>query len=231
MPIGVLSNCGAVLLGGILGAWLGKYIPKRTEETLTVVFGYCAFALGITSIMKYSATTPIILSIIVGTVIGSLLKLESRIQNGFRLLLNKLPIPSENLDMDRYITVVVIFCTGGLGIFGTLTEGISGDPSLLLSKSVLDLFTALIFAGTLGISVSVIAFPQLLVFGALFLSAQYIAPFIQGDALNNFIATGGVMTIASSLKVAKIKNIPVGDMIPALILSPFMTRLWELFPY
>ncbi len=231
MPIGVITNASAVFIGGIIGAFLGKYIPKRTEETLTVVFGYCSFALGITSVMNYSATAPIILAVITGTVIGSLIKLEERIQNGFRIFLNKLPIPSEHLDMDRYITVVVIFCTGGLGIFGSLTEGISGDPSLLMSKSVLDLFSAVVFAGTLGIAVSVIALPQFLVFGTLFLTAQYIAPFITGDALNNFIATGGVMTLASSLKVAKIKNIPVGDMIPALILSPFMTKLWELLPF
>ena len=231
MPIGVITNCSAVLFGGILGTIFGKFISKETEQALTVTFGLGAVAIGITSIMKYSATTPVILALILGTTIGNLLKLEKRIEGLFRRLLNALPLNSSHLDMDRYITIVVIFCASGFGIFGSLTEGITGDPTLLISKSVLDLFTAIIFAGAMGLSVSVIAFPQFLVFGALFLSAQMISPLISATAMNNFIACGGIMTMASGMKMAKIQSFPIGDMIPALILVPLMTNLWELLPF
>lgn len=231
MPIGVITNCSAVLFGGILGTIFGKFISKETEQALTVTFGLGAVAIGITSIMKYSATTPVILALILGTAIGNLLKLEKRIEGLFRRLLNALPLNSGHLDMDRYITIVVIFCASGFGIFGSLTEGITGDPTLLISKSVLDLFTAIIFAGSMGLSVSVIAFPQFLVFGVLFLSAQMISPLISATAMNNFIACGGIMTMASGMKMAKIQSFPIGDMIPALILVPLMTNLWELLPF
>ena len=231
MPIGVITNCSVVLIGGILGTLFGKYIPQRTEQALTVTFGLSSTAIGITSIMKYSATTPVVMALILGTFIGNLMQLEKRIEGGFRKLLNKLPLDSSHLDMERYITIVVIFCASGFGLFGSLTEGITGDPTLLLSKSVLDLFTAFIFAGAMGLSVSVIAFPQLLIFGSLFFLAQFIAPLFSDTAMNNFIACGGIMTVASGLRVAQIKSSPVGDMIPALILAPLMTYLWEMLPF
>jgi len=220
-----------VFAGGILGTFFGKHIPQRTEQALTVTFGLCSCAIGITSIMKYSATTPVVMALILGTFLGNLMQLEKRIESGFRKLLDALPINSGHLDMDRYITIVVVFCASGFGLFGSLTEGITGDPTLLMSKSVLDLFTAIIFAGTMGLSVSVIAFPQFAIFGSLFFLSQFIAPLFSDTAMNNFIACGGIMTVASGLRIAQIKSSPVGDMIPALVLVPIMTYLWEMLPF
>lgn len=231
MPIGVITNCTLVLIGGVLGTYFGKHIPRRTEDALTQTFGLCAIAIGITSIMKYSSTTPVVMAVILGTFLGNLIQLEKRVESVFRKLLDLLPINSDHLDMDRYITVVVIFCASGFGLFGSLTEGMTGDPSLLMSKSILDLFTSIIFAGTMGLSISVIAFPQLIIFGSLFFLAQYIAPLFSDTAMSNFIACGGIMTVASGFRIAQIKNAPIGDMIPAMVLVPIMTWLWEMLPF
>lgn len=231
MPIGVISNCMAVLLGGLLGTFAGKYIPKRTEDALTVIFGLSSIAIGITSIMKYAATSPVVLAVIAGTAIGSLLRLQNKIETAFRKLLDILPIRKDHLDMERYITVVVIFCASGFGVFGTLTEGMTGDPTLLISKSILDLFTAIIFAGTMGISISVIALPQFVIFLTLFLSAQGLSPLISDTAMQNFIACGGILTVGAGLRVSQIKDVPIGDMIPALILVVPFTELWDLLPF
>lgn len=231
MPIGVIVNCLAVLFGGLFGAAAGNYIPQRTENALTVAFGLASFAIGITSIVQYSSTSPVVLAVIAGTGLGSLLLLEKRIEGGFRRLLDALPLNRNAFDMDRYITVVVIFCSSGFGIFGTLTEGMTGDPSLLISKAILDFFTAFIFAGALGLSVSVIALPQLFIFLLLFFSAKGLAPMISDTAMQNFIACGGILTMGAGLRVARIQNVPIGDMIPALALVVPFTYLWEMLPF
>ena len=170
MPIGVLANCAAVLVGGLLGTALGKVLPPALKEHLPGLFGYCAIAIGVNSIIKASGMTAVVLAILVGFVVGHLLHLEQWTGRFFKKLVGVLHLESDQIDMEFYITAVALFCCSGFGWYSALTEGITGDPSLLLSKAVLDGFTALIFAASLGLSVCAIPLPQcvilLLVFGA-----------------------------------------------------------------
>ncbi|MBT9777466.1 DUF554 family protein [Clostridium sp. MCC353] len=113
------------------------------------------------------------------------------------------------------------------GVFGVFTEGLSGDSSILISKSVLDFCTAFIFASTLGITVSFIVIPQIFIFLALFFLSHIIEPMITSSVLMDFMACGGILTIAAGLRIAKIKAIPIADMIPALILIIPLSFLWK----
>ncbi len=130
--------------------------------------------------------------------------------------------------MDEYVTIVAIFCAGGFGIYGALMEGMSGDSSILLSKSIMDFFTAILFAGTMGAAVSLVAFPQLAIFMILFWFARLIVPLTTPELLNDFVACGGIMTIAAGLRVAKIKDMPLINMLPALVLVMFFSRGWGM---
>ena len=121
-----------------------------------------------------------------------------------------------------------IFCAGGFGIYGALMEGMSGDSSILLSKSIMDFFTAILFAGTMGAAVSLVAFPQLAIFMILFWFARLIVPLTTPELLNDFVACGGIMTIAAGLRVAKIKDMPLINMLPALVLVMFFSRGWGM---
>ena len=147
MPIGLLSNCGAVFVGGLIGTACGKYLTDRMKEVITVVFGLSAVANGIVSIIKVESMPPVIMAMIVGTFFGELFQLERRVRSGLHGALERVPISTDRIDMDEYVTIVAIFCASGFGIYGVLMEGMSGESSILLSKAVMDLFTALIFAG------------------------------------------------------------------------------------
>lgn len=76
MPIGVLTNCAAVLFGGLLGTGLGKILPQNLKDNLPTLFGYCSIAIGINSIIKASGMTAVVLAILVGFTIGHSLHLE-----------------------------------------------------------------------------------------------------------------------------------------------------------
>lgn len=130
--------------------------------------------------------------------------------------------------MDLYITVVALFCCSGFGWYGALTEGITGDPSLLFSKAVLDGFTALIFACSLGLALCVIAIPQLVIMLAVFAAGWALAPVLTPTMFADLSACGGLLTFAAGLRVAKIKAVPVVDMMPALILIMPFSALWTM---
>ena len=110
MPIGVLTNCAAVLVGGLLGTALGKILPPALKEHLPGLFGYCAIAIGVNSIIKASGMTAVVLAILVGFVVGHLLHLEHWTGRFFKKLVGVLHLGNDQIDMEFYITAVALFC-------------------------------------------------------------------------------------------------------------------------
>lgn len=228
MPIGLIVNCLSVALGGLLGAAGGKLIPQRLKDVLPAVFGISAIGIGVVSITRIINLPAVILAVIAGFIIGELLKLEQHTARFFHFLLDRKPFSSKKIDMEQFITIVTIFCVSGLGVFGAITEGVSGDSSILLSKSVLDFFTAAIFAASMGIAVSMISLLQFFILIAVFLSSTMVAPLITPDMMADFTACGGILTIAAGLRIAKIKSVPIVNMIPALLIVFFTSKLWSM---
>lgn len=227
MPIGVTVDCAAVLVGGILGGWLGKYIPLRTTERIMGVLGLCSFSIGLMNLIKAQDMPPIILAVLLGYFLGDLIELEKKIAWIFDRVLRKLPIKSKDLDMEAFVMAVVLFAASGFGIFGVLTEGLNGDSSILLSKAFLDFFTALIFAVTMGMVIGLIAVPQYFIFLLLFALARAAGSYLPEEEITAFVACGGILTMAAGLRVAQIKHIAIGNMIPSLILILPLSYWWR----
>lgn len=228
MPIGYLTDCFLVLLGGLMGTVLGTHLSPRVQKNLTVILGFCSMAIGINSITKVVNMTPVVVSVILGTLLGEMLDLESRITSLFGGILHRLSRKEAAVDMERFITVVVLFCASGFGIYGILMEGMSGEASILLSKSVLDFCTAAVFAVTLGLPVVLVVAPMAIVMGGLLLLAGLLAPYVNPVMLQDFMACGGILTLAAGLRVSGIKNYPLANMIPALALVLPGSVLWMM---
>jgi len=219
LPTGVIINTLSILTGSWVGCLISKHIPKRFQEVLPVLFGYCAMAIGINSIIKVSALTISVIAVLAGYCVGALLKLEDRCHSMLKKLLPRMVKGSEDLDMTAYITVVALFCFSGFGWYGVLSESIGGVSDILYAKSVLDFFTAVLFAALLGKSVCLIPIGQIIVFSLLFLSGKLIAPLTNAAMFSQLTACGGILTLATGFRVAKIKIVPVIDMMPALLLA------------
>lgn len=121
----------------------------------------------------------------------------------------------------------VLFCASGTGIYGSLDAGMTGDSTILISKSILDLFTAAVFACNLGCVVSLVAVPQLVIFLALFFGARGILPMTTPEMIADFKACGGFLMVATGLRMTKIKSFPIADMIPAMVLAMPFSWLWS----
>ena len=158
MPVGVLTNVLAGAAGIGAGCLLTKKMPQSLRERFPTMFGFCAMGIGVNSIVKTPSLTVAILATLIGYLIGHLLELENRTQRMLEGVLRKLRFGGS--DMNMYITVVALFCFSGFGWYGTLSESIGGNPDILFSKSVLDFFTAMLFAAMLGRSLFVVPVMQ-----------------------------------------------------------------------
>ena len=205
MPIGVIINTIAIFLGSIAGALLGDKLPEKYKEQLNLIFGLGSMGMGISSIVLMKYMPAVVFALIIGTIIGLVFNLGDKVYE----LCSKLQkvmiriVPKKKTNMSEIeflatlITVIMLFCSSGMGIYGSLSEGITGDPSLLITKSILDFFTAAIFACNLGYIVSLIAVPQFVIFTFLFLSAGLIVPLTTPDMINDFKACGGFLMVAA----------------------------------
>lgn len=234
--IGIIANVLCVIVGGLLGAAFGKKIPGEVKTKVNSVFGICAICMGISSVVLMKNMPAVILAMILGTAFGALVHLGDLIQKGglsLQKVVSKVVKPDESVNQDEFnsllVTTIVLFCSSGSGIYGSLLAGMTGECTILLSKSILDLFTALIFACTLGYVTALIAILQTVIFVALFFLSKLIFPHTTPDMINDFKACGGFILIATGLRICKIKEFSIADMIPAMLLTFPLSHLWQNF--
>ena len=157
MPVGIIINALSVAIGGVVGALFGHKLPTRINSELTKIFGVCSMGMGVSSIGLMKNMPAVIFAVIIGTAFGLAVNLGGIINHGAACM--EKPVgkifPNKNASMSReeymtmLVTIIVLFCASGTGIYGSLDSGMSGDHTILISKSILDFFTAMIFGGTL----------------------------------------------------------------------------------
>lgn len=233
MPIGIIVNGCSVILGGMLGCVLGKKLDSELQDKLQMVFAVCSMSMGIGTIVLMQSIPAVIFSVIFGTVIGHVCHLEESVNKAakwmqkiiMRLLGSRSALPTEGKD-DILLTVIVLFCASGTGIYGSMISSMTGDHSILIAKSILDLFTALIFSCSLGLVVSMVAIPQMIVFLILFFCAGVIYPLCTPEMIGDFKACGGCIMLATGFRMVRLKQFPVADMIPSMALVMPISWLW-----
>ena len=232
LPIGVLIDCGCVLFGTNLGSAISTHVPENIKQPMNVIFGIAAIAIGIVSIIKLNSLPAVILALILGALIGELIDLDGKVKTAVQKVLAKFNFKiqgNQDTYMRFYLLVAVTFCASGTNIFGAIYEGMSGDYTILLSKAVMDIFAATIFAATLGRAMNLIVIPQFLILCVFFYSAQFIMPLTTPEMLNDFVAVGGLLTLVLGISIAQIKQINAVNLLPCLVLIWPCSWMFSLF--
>ncbi|MHA2938189.1 DUF554 domain-containing protein [Vibrio sp. RC27] len=237
MLFGPILNGVAVIIGGIGGATIGERIPKRMRDNLPMIFGLACIGLGLVMTGKVAFLPAVILSLVSGSIIGESINLERIIDSSARgakkvvdgLFKANTSDLSEDEYMERFIAVTVLFCASATGVFGAMNEGMTGDASLLITKSFLDLFTAAIFAISLGFPVAAIALPQFIVQAILYFGAQSILPLTTPEMIADFSAVGGLIMFATGTRICGILSFPIASMLPALVVAMPISFLWATY--
>ncbi len=234
--IGPFVNVSAVIVGSLAGVCIGSRLNANFRQNMPMVFGCAAMGLGVAMIVKVKLLAPVVLALVVGSALGELVQIETKIQQlagKTRKWVDKFAKPSGNISqeefLDKYVALLVLFAMSGTGIYGSLSEGMTGDPTLLIVKAILDLFTAPIFSSTMGLAVGLLAIPMFAVQSSLYLMATLVLPLTTPEMLADFSACGGLIMLATGFRICGIRPFPIANMIPALLIVMPLSWAWTMY--
>ena len=230
--IGVFVNVAAVLLGSFVGLLFRKGIPERISKAMMLAIGLCTLYIGIDGALEGSNAIVLILSMVFGTLVGTLLDIDDKINRVGLFLERKLKKEGEKTSIaEGFMTASLLFCVGAMTIVGSLNSGLMGDNTLIFTKSILDLISSCLLASTLGIGVMFSALFVLVVQGSLVLLAGLLQNVLTDQALiAEITCAGSVMIIGISLNMLGVTKLKVANYLPALLLVPLFYRLIQLLP-
>lgn len=225
--LGVLVNTVCVIVGSLIGLLAKKFIPKKCADFVMTALALCALYIGISGTLKGESVIIVIVSMVVGAIIGFALKLDDHLNNLGNRLEAKFSKNDGSVSIaEGFVNASLLFCVGAMTIVGSLQAGLTGDNTMLYTKASLDFVSSIIFASTLGIGVMLSAAFVFVFQGAIVLLAQFVAPVLTDTIVANMTCVGSLLIIAIGLNMLNITKIKVMDMVPAIFI-PIIWILWS----
>lgn len=223
--LGTLINVGAVIVGGTIGLVFRSSIPKKYISIVFQGIGLFTLFVGVAMALKTDNYLILVMSIVIGGILGTLLKIESGINMLSDKIKNKLK--SENGKFSEgLVTAFLLYCMGSMTILGAFEEGLGNDPNLLLAKSLMDGVSSIALAAGLGYGVIFSVVPLFIFQGSLTLLAGAISTKLTDNVLNELTAVGGLMLIGMGLNILEITKLKIINMLPALVVVVLLVLLF-----
>lgn len=218
--IAAIVNAVVVILGGLLGLLLGGRLKEKHTKTIVMALGICTMVIGITSAITTTNILIVIICLVIGTILGELLKIEHRLDTLGDWLKSKVAKNGGGRFTEGFVTASLLFCVGSMAIMGSFDAGLRGDYNTIFAKSALDCVMAVTFAATMGVGVLFSGATVLIYQGALTLLAAVVEPYLSAEVVVEMSAVGGVMLIGTGMNIIGLtkERIKVGNMLPAIIL-------------
>ena len=226
--LGTIVNTIAVIIGAVIGMFLKKGIPQRLSDTMMKGLGLCTFFLGISGSLDGQNSLILIISIVVGALIGEGIDLDAKLNQLGNWLENRFKSKdgSKVSVAEGFVSASLLFCVGAMTIVGSLQSGLQGNHEMLFNKSMLDFVAAIIFASTMGVGVMLSAAFVFVYQGAITLLAQWVAPVLSDVVIAEMNCAGSVIIIGIALNLLEITKLKVMNYVPAIfipiILCQFM---------
>jgi uncharacterized membrane protein YqgA involved in biofilm formation len=228
--IGTLLNVAGVLVGGGLGMIIGSKLSDDLQDALMKVTGVCVLFLGVAGSLErmlvfsdQGVTTQggmlMIISVTLGTLLGELLNIELSFEHLGHWLKKVSKSEGDSRFIDAFLTTSLTICIGAMAILGAITEGLTGDYSILAAKAVLDLIIVLVVTVSKGKGALFSALPLFLLQGSITLLAQFLAPLVTDTVLSNISLVGNVLIFCVGLNLVFGKMIRVANMLPAVVVA------------
>lgn len=227
---GTLINIATVIIGGTLGCLLGSRLPERVRQTVVTGLGLFTLAYGISMFIKTQNAIVVVLSLLIGIVLGEWWNIEKGLNNlGTWLevkVLNSTDESSQKRFIKGFLTASLLFCVGPMAILGSVQDGLTGDYQLLVVKSILDGFASLAFAASMGVGVLFSIIPVFLYQGGITLLAVQAQSFFTEAMITEMSAVGGVILLAIGIgQLLELRPIRTANFLPALVLAPLFVAL------
>ena len=227
--IGTLINIATVAVGGGLGTLIGGRLPERLRDTVMHGIGLVTLTLGVHMTLDTQNILIVMGSVLVGALLGEWWRIDvglERVSEWLReRVAKRLPESSMGRFTEGFITASLVFCIGPVTVLGAIQDGLTGDYQLLAVKSLLDGFSALAFASSMGIGVVFSILTLLIYQGGLSLLAGLAQNLMTDAMIAEMSATGGVLILALGLILLDLKQIRVANLLPALVIAPAIVAL------
>ena len=254
---GTLLNVLTVIIGSLIGLGIRRLglaeklgdKGKRFSDAMFTALGLCVILIGIGGAISGAVnsqiisaasalgagelslpterTLVIIVSMVVGVIVGELIDIDKRVN----ALGNKLEASMKGKGgnvAQGFVSASLLFCVGSMTVVGSMNSGISGDHTLLITKSIMDLISSMIFASTMGVGVLFSAAFVLVYQGAITLIASGVGPFLSADVITCITSVGSLLIIALGLNMLSITKIKIMNYLPAMLLPIGLIPLWDL---
>ncbi|QGP91920.1 putative membrane protein YdfK [Neomoorella glycerini] len=223
---GTWVNVLAILAGSLLGSLIGQRLPRRLLKTVTQATGLGILLVGLAMAAQGKNIVLVIVSLVAGGISGELLDIEGRLA-GLGRRLELLLTRGGSGELTRaFVGASLLYCVGAMAIMGSLEAGLRGNYNTLYAKALLDGILAVTMSTTLGWGVALAALPVLVYQGSLTLMAAWLQNYLT-PAVTEITASGGLLIIAIALGVLKIKEIPAGNLLPALVFAALLSLWWH----
>lgn len=217
--LGTVVNTIAVILGAGIGLFVKKGIPERIGNFLMKGLGLCSLYIGISGTFKGEDTLIMIISIVVGIIIGEGIDIDRRVNSIVRKIESKFFGKNDKNNIAQgFISASLLFCVGSMTLVGVMNAGLLGDNTMLYTKSAMDFCSSIIFASTLGVGVLLSAIFVLIYQGGLTMLTIYAAPLLNNRVINEMTCVGSLIIIAMGLNILGITKIKLMNYIPAMFL-------------
>lgn len=229
--LGALINTAAVIVGGIMGMLFGKLLKERHRGTLNMACGVSTLFIGISGalqgmltageggVISGSHSVLVVVCLVLGAVVGEIINLEDGFERFGVWLRNKTGNAGDGNFVNGFVTASLTVCIGAMAVVGSIQDGINRDPSILITKSVLDLIIILVMAGAMGKGCIFSALPILLLEGGITLLASLIKPIMTDLALSYLSLVGSVLIFCVGVNLVWGKKIRVANFLPAILFA------------
>ncbi|GAA5348129.1 DUF554 domain-containing protein [Streptococcus uberis] len=233
---GTVVDTLAIILAGIIGSLFGHHLTERHQNSLTMASGVSVLFIGISGAMSgmlklsndsltNGHTLLVVACLALGAFLGELLNIEDKFDDLGHWLKRKTGSQKDNSFVVAFVTATLTVCIGAMAIIGPIQDGMSGNPSILLTKSILDFIIVIVLTTSLGKGAAFSAIPVLLIQGTITLFAKLVEPLMTVTALANISMIGSILIFCVGLNLIWGKKIRVANMLPALLFAVLVAYL------
>ncbi len=234
--LGTIINVVAILCGGLIGALFGKFLKESLQSTLVKSTGICVMFIGVSGaiekIMSVSegkltsgGTLMMIGSMTIGTLIGEIINIDGLIERFGEWLKKKTGNAKDVSFVEGFVSASITVCVGAMTVVGSINDGIFGDYSILLVKSLLDFIIIIVMTSSMGKGCIFSALPVAVIQGGFTLAAKLIQPYMTDAALHNLSLVGSILIFCVGLNLLRKNSVKVANMLPAIVIAV----IWAFF--
>lgn len=223
--MGTVVNVAAIAGGSLLGLLVGRGIKEKYQETVIYGLALCVIVLGIQMALQGQHILLTIISLVVGSILGEALGIEEKLEQVGTLLAEKFQKSRKKGDagtdafVEGFLNASLLYCVGAMAIVGSIQDGLSGDPTTLYTKALIDGLSGIIYASNFGVGVLFSALSVGVYQGILTALAGFLEPWMSQLVVQEVAACGGLMILGIGINMTKLLKIRVGNMLPGLLVA------------